>query len=350
MATTGDTPFPEPVGIPIEDAIDLHAFAPRAVADVVTTYLAAAVEAGFREVRVVHGRGTGTQRRRVRAVLAEHPVVERYADAPPERGGHGATLVWLRPASAAHDATVVDQFGRQALPFSDAGPIRDEAALQLLVHLAGAGSADRVLDVACGPGLLVRAFARVAGLAVGVDLTPAMLARARELATARVCWVRGHVARLPVRDGAFSIVTSRFAFHHFLDPATVLAEMARACAPGGTVLVADATPPPEAAAAFDHMERLRDPSHVRALPAAELAALFRAAGLSAPRTISYRLEVELEALLATSFPDPGGADAVRALFTAALADDALGMGVHRRGERIWCAYPVTALAATVPSA
>ena len=89
---------PEPVRIPIEDALDLHAFAPRDVASVVDDYLREAQRAGFREVRLIHGRGTGTQRATVRALLARHPLVAGFADAPPERGGWGATVVTLAPA------------------------------------------------------------------------------------------------------------------------------------------------------------------------------------------------------------------------------------------------------------
>ncbi|MEE9607458.1 MAG: Smr/MutS family protein [Myxococcota bacterium] len=93
-----DCPFPEPVRIPIEEALDLHHFRPAEVPDVVDAYLEAAVEAGFQEVRLIHGRGHGVQRGRVHALLARHARVERFADAPPERGGWGATLVWLRTA------------------------------------------------------------------------------------------------------------------------------------------------------------------------------------------------------------------------------------------------------------
>ena len=87
---------PEPVELPLEDVIDLHTFAPRDVPAVVEAYLEAAARAGFREVRLIHGKGTGFQRKRVREVLAEHPLVEDYQDAPPGRGTWGATLVWLR--------------------------------------------------------------------------------------------------------------------------------------------------------------------------------------------------------------------------------------------------------------
>ena len=85
-----------PVHVPIEDALDLHAFAPRDVASVVAEYLEAARARGFTEVRLIHGRGIGAQRANVRAVLARHPLVAGYEDAPPERGGWGATIVRLR--------------------------------------------------------------------------------------------------------------------------------------------------------------------------------------------------------------------------------------------------------------
>ena len=85
--------------LPIEDSLDLHAFAPREIPAAVEAYLEAALERGFREVRLIHGRGTGFQRDRVRGLLAAHPAVASFADAPPERGGWGATLVLLHPAS-----------------------------------------------------------------------------------------------------------------------------------------------------------------------------------------------------------------------------------------------------------
>ena len=94
--TVNDDEIPDDVTLPIEDAIDLHAFAPRDVKDVVASYLEAAREAGFREVRIIHGRGIGVQREAVRALLAGHPLVASFADAPPERGGWGATIVCLK--------------------------------------------------------------------------------------------------------------------------------------------------------------------------------------------------------------------------------------------------------------
>ena len=84
-----------PIRIPIEATLDLHAFAPRDIPAVVADYLDAAREAGFREVRLVHGRGIGVQRRAVHTVLARHPAVERFWDAPESH--LGATVARLRP-------------------------------------------------------------------------------------------------------------------------------------------------------------------------------------------------------------------------------------------------------------
>ena len=85
-----------PHRIPIEDRIDLHAFSPKEVVSVVEEYLEEAARRGLRQVRIIHGRGTGTQRRMVRQALLRHPRVESFGDAPPEAGGWGATLVLLR--------------------------------------------------------------------------------------------------------------------------------------------------------------------------------------------------------------------------------------------------------------
>jgi DNA-nicking Smr family endonuclease len=83
-----------PVAVPIEDAIDLHSFAPRDVISVVDEYLHAARDAGFTDVRLIHGRGKGVQRADIQRLLREHPLVERYWDAPESH--LGATLVRLR--------------------------------------------------------------------------------------------------------------------------------------------------------------------------------------------------------------------------------------------------------------
>jgi DNA-nicking Smr family endonuclease len=90
---------PEPVVLPIEDWLDLHAFAPRDVPSVVEEYLREAAARGLGEVRLIHGRGKGVQRAVVQALLAGHPLVSRFFDAPAGRGGWGATVVMLKPGA-----------------------------------------------------------------------------------------------------------------------------------------------------------------------------------------------------------------------------------------------------------
>lgn len=92
-----DEPDPDlVVEIPIEDSLDLHPFPPRDVPAVVGSFLEAAHEKGLRDVRLIHGRGIGVQRARVQSLLARHPLVSGFHDAPPERGGWGATVAYLK--------------------------------------------------------------------------------------------------------------------------------------------------------------------------------------------------------------------------------------------------------------
>ena len=100
LVTEGDVdpynPFPELVEIEITDVIDLHTIPPRDVARVVEEYLEQVHEAGFRGVRIIHGKGIGVQREIVRSILARTPFVTDWSDAPPEAGGLGATIVQLK--------------------------------------------------------------------------------------------------------------------------------------------------------------------------------------------------------------------------------------------------------------
>lgn len=88
-------PFPEPIQLEILDVIDLHTVAPRDVKAVVEEYLREAHSAGFRSVRIIHGKGKGVQRQMVRKILARTPFVEEFTDAPPHAGGMGATVARL---------------------------------------------------------------------------------------------------------------------------------------------------------------------------------------------------------------------------------------------------------------
>ena len=92
-----DSPFPDPVVLPLEDVLDLHPFAPKEIRSVVEEYLLACCAAGFTKVRLIHGKGKGVQRESIRSLLARLPYASTFQDAPGEAGGWGATLVTLNP-------------------------------------------------------------------------------------------------------------------------------------------------------------------------------------------------------------------------------------------------------------
>ena len=250
-----------------------------------------------------------------------------------------------------HQEQILDQFTRQATPFSTANTITDANALQMIVDAASPSHDDTLLDVACGGGIVVCAFAPHVRHATGIDMTPAMLDRAQRLAMEKgavnVTWDRGDVGSLPYVDGVFDIVVTRFSVHHFLDPIGVLREMMRVCAPGGRVVVIDmyASDDPAKAAEWNRAEKLRDPSHVRCLTLPELKGLFGSVGLSEPRSTFYELRDEIRNLLARSFPNPGDDARIIELYAASAEDDRLGIPVRRAGERIEYAFPIAILAA-----
>jgi dsDNA-specific endonuclease/ATPase MutS2 len=91
-----DSPFSDPVVVPIEDSIDLHAFSPKEIPGVVKEYIEQCVQTGIYEARIIHGRGTGVQREIVRSMLKKNTRVASFKDAPAEAGGWGATVMVLR--------------------------------------------------------------------------------------------------------------------------------------------------------------------------------------------------------------------------------------------------------------
>jgi ubiquinone/menaquinone biosynthesis C-methylase UbiE len=240
---------------------------------------------------------------------------------------------------------ILDQFTKQAIPFAEMPAHSNEESIRLLIDMARISPEDDVLDVACGPGLVACPLAEIARHVTGIDLTPAMIEQAKVMqqgdGLTNLTWHVGDVLRLPFADASFSLVFTRYSFHHLLDPKSVLAEMVRVCSPGGRVVVVDVfTSGPEQAEAYNRMEKLRDPSHVRALALEELTALLTQAGLRGVLTQLYKHEVELEQVLQRSFPNPGDADTISRLFAEDLGVDRLGVGAHRREGRIHYAYPI----------
>lgn len=247
----------------------------------------------------------------------------------------------------------LDQFTRQAEPFAAMPAHADADVLDLIRLAARLTPASGVLDVACGPGLVALALAPHAAHVTGLDVTPAMLGKARDLQRERgltnLSWDQGRADALPYPDGAFDAVVTRWSFHHLLAPHAALAEMVRVCRPGGRVVVADVyTTSSEQAAEYDRLERLRDPSHVHALVLDEFRRLVRAGGLTDVAEAFNRLPLAADDLLAASFPAPGGAEEFRRAGAADAGLDRTGLGFHDRGGRLFVSFPSVVFGGTRP--
>jgi dsDNA-specific endonuclease/ATPase MutS2 len=96
MANNFSDSFPEPVVLPIADELDLHTFSPREVEPLLEDYLESCREHGIYQVKIIHGKGTGQLKARVRSLLSRNPLVLHLADAEADSGGWGATIVRLK--------------------------------------------------------------------------------------------------------------------------------------------------------------------------------------------------------------------------------------------------------------
>jgi ubiquinone/menaquinone biosynthesis C-methylase UbiE len=256
--------------------------------------------------------------------------------------------------SPQHDELIRDQFTRQAVPFAEKMAARDRTNFAVLRDLTQVSPEDTVLDVACGPGLVACAFAEVAREVTGLDLTPAMLERARrlqaDLGLRNIRWDLGDLYRLPYPDGSFSIVVTRYSFHHLTDPAAALREMVRVCSPGGRVCVIDMVTTPQASRAFNAMEKLRDASHLRALTQEELISLLADAGLTNVQSASYRMEWKVEQQLRASATEPEDAHRFRTIIRSDLGKDELGVAARLVGGELHYSYANLAVVGWKPDA
>ena len=241
-----------------------------------------------------------------------------------------------------HQTMIIDQFSRQAIPFTQVPGHYD--AMQILIELSEVCRNDTVLDVACGPGIVACEFARHAGHVTGIDITPAMIAQAekrqREQNLVNLTWAIGDADPLPCADNSFSLVITRYSFHHLLAPEKALSEMIRVCRPGGRVMVADVAMESAKSESYDRLEIMRDPSHTHALTHEEFAALFQHSGLLDCRQSAYGVDIELESQLKSSFPKPGDEAKLRVMITNDIGINSLGINARIKNEKVMYTVPI----------
>jgi ubiquinone/menaquinone biosynthesis C-methylase UbiE len=252
---------------------------------------------------------------------------------------------------SAHKAVVQEEFTRQAEVYVVAPTVADPARVARLIDAIAPATESRVLEIACGPGFLALAFAERCQEVVGLDLTDAPLAIAerkrQERGLANVRFQRGDADRLPFPDADFDVVVCRLALHHMEEPGGVLREMARVCRPQGKVAVEDLVSSEHRSRADyqNQFERLRDPSHTRALAPSELLGLFTAAGLEIERIYSGEVAQNLERWLASSYTPPERAAEVRALIERDAREDLSGTRPYVQDGQWFFHHPTLAVVA-----
>ena len=229
-----------------------------------------------------------------------------------------------------HKAVVREEFTRQADAYANAEVIKDQARLERLVTGIAPGGGERAIEIATGPGYVAMALAAHCREVVGVDLTEAPLKIAEQnrgkLGLTNVSFRTGDAEALPFANGSFDLAVCRFAFHHFEDPARVLAEMCRVCGAGATIAVEDlyASEFPERASYYNGFERLRDHSHTRALPPSEFISMYARAGVELQRLSSDELIVEMESWLKSAQTSANDAAEVRRRIEEDMRSDLSG--------------------------
>jgi len=183
-----------------------------------------------------------------------------------------------------HQELVRAEFSRQAEAMASAPAFSAAAIIDRFKEAIASKASGVMLDLACGPAILLASLASTMRLSVGVDATPKMIqmarAKCRAASTANTHFVESLAEDLPFAAAAIDCVVTRLSIHHFLDPLVVLREVKRVLKPDGLLVIGDLTSSedPTESRLHNALEQLRDPSHIRMLPESELLQIVNAAG------------------------------------------------------------------------
>jgi len=245
------------------------------------------------------------------------------------------------PEPSKHKRTVRRAFTEQAEAYASNTSLTDPEKITRLIDATGAGPNDRVLEVATGPGHVAFGFADRCAEVVGIDLTaaPLEIARGKKQGreTGKIGFVRGDAENIPCPDSSFDVVVCRLALHHIEHPAHVVQEMVRVCRPDGTVAVEDlvVSEHPDRGEYQNTFERLRDPSHVRALSISEVLQILTERGVDVDHVETGVLVQEVEKWLDNAgTPEPRATEA-REMIRTDTEEDLSGTRPFWRDDELY---------------
>jgi len=222
-----------------------------------------------------------------------------------------------------------------------------DASLELLVDLARPTSHDAVLDYATGAGMAGFSVAPEVATVEAADELPDMLEEgqrlAAELGLVNVAFTLVDLHALPYKDGAFSLIVCRNAFHLLPEPATALAELQRVLSSGGRVVLLDPIVDAETDKAFNEIARLREPAHRRHYRLEEFVAIVEAAGFAVRRQESLRRTIDLDYWLQAASVPPPKAALIRGRFKALPVEVQAHMDVAFADRLVSFSYDVAGL-------
>ena len=225
-------------------------------------------------------------------------------------------------------------FTEKADSYAANKPAMDRVSYEWMLKLSRVQPADRVLDIATGPGFIALLFAEHARHVAGIDLTRALLEKAKKFMRERnlnnVNFIEGDVEFLPFAEGAFDLVTCHKAFHHFPRPGQVLAEIHRTLRKGGRLTLGDTISSEDPAKNEFHnrLERLRDPSHVQMYSVSQLRQFIERAGFFAKDISQFNDERDFETWMKTITPPGDVIEKIRGMMIEGIPDDRTGQNVR----------------------
>jgi len=222
-----------------------------------------------------------------------------------------------------------------------------DASLELLVDLARPTSHDAVLDYATGAGMAGFSVAPDVSTVEAADELPDMLEEGKrlagELGLVNVAFTLVDLYSLPYKDGAFTLIVCRNAFHLLPDPATALAELLRVLSPGGRIVLLDPIVDETTDKAFNEIARLREPAHRRHYRAGELDEIVQRAGLRVRQRDTLRRTIDLDYWLQAAAVPPPKADLIRGRFKALQVEVQARMDVAFSDRLVSFSYDLAGL-------